>query len=93
MRQLNVLRNTVKCGQLLGAAVGCFCHLHQDWFFNLWIWGAGATFPAYLLGIGLQKRSLPDFFQQHGSLVWWLGLISLALSATALAVALRGQLI
>ena len=93
LRQLIVLQNTVKCGQLLGAAVGSFCHLHQDWFFNLWIWGAGPTFPAYLVGTVLQKRSLPDYFKQHGNLMWWLRLISLALSSTALAVAFKSQLI
>jgi hypothetical protein len=77
--------------QLLGSLGGLLMAPHPSWFHNVWIGGALATFPGYLIGLAVLSQSRPGSLIQNRIMINHIGLVSAVLSALALTFPLWGQ--
>lgn len=76
--------------QIAGALAGLAFPQFPRWFESLWFGAAIATFPAFLVGLVVQSRLRPGSLTENRTMVRRFGLISLFLSAFALAMPLFG---
>ena len=84
LRPIHPLFVTTLVFQALGAAVGFFLQLGPTWFESVWLGGALATFPGFLVGIPVQSYFRPGSLALHKSMVIFLGAIALFLLIIAL---------
>ena len=71
---------TVLVAQFLGAVVGLAVGYFPGWFENLWIGGAVATFPGFLLGLPIQRRARPEAIEENQVMVRRMGLVAVILT-------------
>jgi hypothetical protein len=90
LQPVRALAITVLVAQLAGALLGFFFAAQSSWFMRLWLGGALATFPAFLVGLAIQSRSRPGSIGENRVMVRRLGLIALLLSLVATFMPLLG---
>jgi hypothetical protein len=83
LQPVRALAITVLVAQLAGALLGFFFAAQSSWFMRLWLGGALATFPAFLVGLAIQSRIRPGSIGENRVLVRRLGLIAFLLSVVA----------
>ena len=77
--------------QVLGSLLGLLVAPSPFWFHNLWIGGAVATFPGFLIGLGVLYQLRPGRLSENRVMINHIGLVSALLSALALAFRLWGE--
>jgi hypothetical protein len=90
LQPVRALAITVLVAQLAGALLGFFFAAQSSWFMRLWLGGALATFPAFLVGLAIQSRIRPGSIGENRVMVRRLGLIALLLSLVATFMPLLG---
>jgi hypothetical protein len=90
LQPVRALAVIVVGAQIAGALAGLAFPHFPRWFESLWFGAAIATFPAFLVGMAVQSRLRPGSLTENRTMVRRLGLISLFLSAFALAMPLFG---
>lgn len=85
LRPIHPLFVTTLVFQALGAAVGFLLQVGPSWFESVWLGGALATFPGFLVGMPVQAYFRPGSLALHKSMVIFLGAIALFLLVIALA--------
>ena len=80
LRPVHPLFVTVIAAQLVGAVIGMSVGYFPGWFENIWVGGASATFPGFLIGLPVQARLRPEAIPENRVMVRRLGLVALVLS-------------
>jgi len=80
LKPIRALAVTVVIGELVGAAVSVAMATHASLFVNLWVGGALASFPSFLLGLFIQHRINPQAIGENRTMVRRVGLIALVIS-------------
>jgi hypothetical protein len=70
--------------QMLGAVAGLVLRAGSGWFESLWLGGALATFPGFVVGLPVRAYLRPGSIAQHRSIVVFLGAVALFLFVIAL---------
>ena len=84
LRPIHPLFVTSLVSQALGAVAGLVLKVGPSWFESVWLGGALATFPGFLVGIPVQFHLRPGSLASHKSMVIFLGAIALFLFIIAL---------
>jgi len=71
---------TVLVIQVVGALIGLSIGYFPGWFENLWIGGAIATFPGFLVGMPIQTHLRPAAIAENRVMVRRMGLVALLLT-------------
>ena len=90
LQPVRALAVVVLCAQVIGAVLGLLPPRFPHWFESLWFGGALATFPAFLVGLGVQARLKPGSLGQNKILVRRLGLVAALLTLFAIGMPLFG---
>lgn len=90
LQPIRALTVVVIMGQIIGGALGVLIPPFSDWFKNVWFGGAVVTFPAFLLGLGVQARVKPGSIKENCVMVRRFALVAAFLTVIALAVPLLG---
>jgi hypothetical protein len=80
LKPIRALAVTVVVGQLVGAGVSVSMSTYASLFLNVWVGGALASFPSFLLGLLIQYRINPDAIRENRTMVRRVGLIALVIS-------------
>ena len=86
MRPVRPLAGTMMLFQFLGAGIGYYFGSEPNWFDNVWLGGAAATFPGFLVGLVIQYRINAARITEHKVMVRRMGLVTLLLTLVALFV-------
>ena len=85
---LRALSLVIAASQCVGAGVSLWVGHYPGWFENLWFGGALATLPGYLVGLAVQRHVSPNSMVLCRTLIKRMGLVSVVLTLSALAVPL-----
>ncbi len=77
---------TLQITQVTGSVIGLYLDVYPDWYENICICGAIATFPGYIIGLGVQYGVKAERISENKVMVRRMGLISLLLSVAALVL-------
>jgi ABC-type dipeptide/oligopeptide/nickel transport system permease subunit len=77
---------TIIVAQVVGAFVGISVGYFPGWFDNIWIGGAIATFPGFLIGLPIQRHVRPQAIPENRVMVRRLGLLALVLTIAGLTM-------
>jgi hypothetical protein len=91
LKPVRPLAVTICVVQLVGGIIGLLVSPYSYWFHNLWIGGALATFPGYLIGLALLSQLRPGSVSENRVMINHVGLVSALLSALALAFPFWGS--
>lgn len=83
LRPIHPLFVTSLIFQALGVVAGFLLQVGPSWFESVWLGGALATFPGFMVGIPVQARLRPGSLSLHKPMVIFLGAIALFLFAIA----------
>ena len=83
LRLVHPLFISVMIAQAIGAAISGYLHNFDPILDALWLGGALATFPGFLLGLPVQKLLLPGNMSKHLDMVLFMGTIAAAITAMA----------
>jgi hypothetical protein len=81
-----LIRVTVLIAQGLGAVIGLAIGYFTAWFENLWMGGAIATFPGFLMGLPVQVRARAEAIDENRVMVRRMGLVALVLTLAGIAM-------
>ena len=85
LRPVHPLFVTAIIFQAVGAIVGLVMQAVPGWFESIWIGGAMATFPGYLVGIPVQACLRPGSITRNKSIVLFMGAVALFFFVSAFA--------
>jgi ABC-type dipeptide/oligopeptide/nickel transport system permease subunit len=86
LRPVRPLFVTVLVAQFLGAVVGLAVGYFPGWFENIWIGGAIATFPGFLVGLPIQMRARAEAINENRVMVRRIGLVALILTVVGITM-------
>jgi heme A synthase len=90
LQPVRLLALIVLGSQVAGGLAGLAYPQFPKWFESMWFASAICTFPSFLIGLVAQARLRPGSIVENRIMVRRLGLISLALSAFAVAMPVLG---
>jgi hypothetical protein len=76
----------VLIAQVFGAVIGLAVGHFPGWFENLWIGGAIATLPGYLMGLPIQMRARAEAIDENRVMVRRIGLVALILTVAGITM-------
>lgn len=82
---------TLFVAQVAGVGLCWWIGKYPSWLDNVWVGGALASFPGYLLGLGVQRRFGPEGMREQRTMVRRLGAAALLLSVAVLSMVLFGS--
>ena len=91
LQPLRPLSMTLFAAQVVGIGLCWWIGKYPSWLDNVWVGGALASFPGYLLGLGVQRRLGPACMREQRTMVRRLGAAALILSAAVLSMVLFGS--
>lgn len=84
LRPIHPLCISILVAQILGGVVGLSVNHFPNWLDNLWMGGASASFPGFLIGIPIQLRMLPGSIRDNYVMVRRGGMLALVFSVAGL---------
>lgn len=90
LKPIRALTVSVAVGQILGAVIGWATLNFSDWFLCVWVGGATATLPSFIVGAFIQSRMRPGSLTENSVMVRRFGLIALLFFIVALVMLLKG---
>ena len=90
LQPVRALTLAVLGAQFVGCLMGLAYPKFPKWFESMWFGAAICTFPVFLVGMVVQVRLRPGSIGENQVMVRRLGLISLGLSAFAVAMPVLG---
>lgn len=88
LEPIRPLYSTVLAAQLIGACIGLAVHGTANPGGAIWLGGALATFPGFLLGLPIQHKLRPGSLASNRLMIVVLGVLALAITAAPLFVPL-----
>ena len=76
--------------QIVGCIIGVVVGWHPRTFLNLWLGGALATFPAFLVGLAVQEILQPGRIGEHDVMVRRMGLAAFFVTLFGVAIPVFG---
>ena len=86
LQPVRALAVTALITQVIGAIAGVAALPYPDMFLRLWVGGAAATLPGYLLGLAIQRHLKPISLSENRVMVRRMGLVAGILSLSAFVV-------
>ena len=83
LRPIRPLMVAVLVAQVVGSLFGLWFSKYPDWFENLWVGAALATFPGFLIGVPLQKWLSPNSLSENRVMVRRMALLALLFTVIA----------
>lgn len=85
LKPVRPLSGCILVAQVLGGVAGLAAYEGQSWVENVWMGGALASLPGYLVGLWVQAVTMPGSLGRNRVLVRRLGWLAAFFSAFALA--------